>query len=192
MDPFLSWKNRASKENTLYLTFDDGPHPEVTPWVLDELKRFNAKATFFCVGDNVRKFPEVYQRILDEGHKTGNHTFNHLNGWKVSRQHYLDNVDACRELVDSSLFRPPYGKISVPEALALKRKNYRIVMWSLLSRDFEPGLDIASSLRVLKEQSGNGSIVLFHDSEKAEHNLRNILPGYLAHFSSLGYQFATL
>lgn len=191
-DPFLVWKMRKKEQATLYLTFDDGPHPTITPWVLEILKQYNARATFFCVGDNVRKYPEIYAQILREGHHTGNHTFNHLNGWKSEKSNYLANIEACSELVESNLFRPPYGKISPAQVLHLKRQNYKVIMWSILSRDFEVGLDQEESLATLKALSKDGSIVLFHDSEKAQKNLEVLLPAVLSHFSSLNFQFAAI
>lgn len=192
LDPFLIWKMKKKEQPTMYLTFDDGPHPEITPWVLDTLKQHNAKATFFCVGDNVRKFPEVYAQILADGHHTGNHTFNHLNGWNSQRGVYLSNIDQCSNLVDSKLFRPPYGKIKPAQVIKLKKENYRVIMWSVLSRDFESTLNQEESLAALLAHSGDGSIVLFHDSEKAQANLKVLLPAFLAHFSELGFQFAVI
>src|SRR5690606_34040052 len=137
--------------------------------------------TFFCVGDNVRKFPEVYRQITEAGHLTGNHTYNHLNGWKSQTEAYLNNIAQCDELVKSDLFRPPYGKLSPRQALLLKQKNYRLIMWSLLSRDFERHLNTEESLKALIKGSAPGTIVVFHDSEKAEKNLKQLLPAYLAH-----------
>jgi peptidoglycan/xylan/chitin deacetylase (PgdA/CDA1 family) len=191
MDPLLIWKIRE-KEKAIFLTFDDGPHPELTPWVLDVLKERNALATFFCVGDNVRKYPGVYAEILRAGHRTGNHTFNHLNGWAVKNEEYYANIALCAGLVQSDLFRPPYGKISPLQAFYLKRKKYRVIMWSVISRDFEELLDCEESLAAMKRNTRKGSVILFHDSAKAGKNLREILPRYLDHFLSLGYKFKTI
>ncbi|HCS21998.1 MAG TPA: polysaccharide deacetylase family protein [Bacteroidetes bacterium] len=191
-DPFLIWKMKKREQPTLYLTFDDGPHPTITPWVLEILKQFNARATFFCVGDNVRKYPEVYAQILREGHSTGNHTFNHLNGWKSEKGNYYANIDSCRELVDSKLFRPPYGKIRPAQVLHLKKQKYQVIMWSILSRDFEADLDKEKSLATLKTSCRDGSILLFHDSEKAQKNLEFLLPALLDHCTSRGFQFAAI
>ncbi|MDX5320822.1 MAG: polysaccharide deacetylase family protein, partial [Bacteroidota bacterium] len=163
---------------SLYLTFDDGPHPEITPWVLNELKHYNAKATFFCVGDNVRKFPEIFKMILEQGHQVGNHTFNHLNGWKNKNEDYFSNIDQCSEWMDSQLFRPPYGKITPGQTLHLRKKDFQIIMWSVLSRDFEADLKQSESLEAMIRDSEDGSIILFHDSEKAWKNLEVLLPAY--------------
>lgn len=192
LDPFLIWKMKKKEQATLYLTFDDGPHPSITPWVLEMLKRFNAKATFFCVGDNVRKYPEVYAQILREGHHTGNHTYNHLDGWKSEKDDYLANIETCGKLVQSDLFRPPYGKISPAQVLHLKSQNYKVIMWSVLSRDFEADLNQEECLAILKASSRDGSILLFHDSIKAQKNLEFLLPAVLAHFSSRDFQFAAI
>ena len=136
--PSLTW-NKSRKEKTIYLTFDDGPIPIVTPFVLNTLKKFNAKATFFCIGDNVRKYPEIYNQVLQGGHSVGNHTFNHLKGWKTKNQIYLENVEQCRKLVDSRLFRPPYGR-GTRSQYALLSSDYSIIMWDVLSCDFDERL----------------------------------------------------
>ncbi len=175
--PRFLWQ-KPGLHKTVYLTFDDGPHPEITPWVLEQLDRYNIKATFFCVGDNVRKYPETYRMILEKGHQTGNHTMNHLKGWKTPAQTYIENVDACRAYVDSRLFRPPYGRISRKQAKALENQ-YSIVMWSLLACDFEKHLNRENALDGLIRKTRNGDIVVFHDSVKAEENLRFLLPQYL-------------
>ncbi len=192
MDPFLTWKMKKAEKPTLYLTFDDGPHPEITPWVLAILAEFQAKATFFCVGANVEKYPEVYRRILHEGHAVGNHTFHHLKGWEVSNEDYFNDIDACAQLVDSKLFRPPYGKITPSQALKLRRDGYKIIMWSVLSRDFEPELNQEESVNAVRQSSDNGSILVYHDSLKAEKNLREMLPQVLAHFQKQQFEFAAL
>lgn len=184
-----------SKE--IYLTFDDGPIPGVTEFVLDELAKFNAKATFFCVGDNIQKNPDIYQKVIDGGHRTGNHTFNHLNGWKVERKKYLENIGLCEEVMNKSiptgkkLFRPPYGKLTIPEVLYLKRE-YRIIMWNNLTKDYDTNLTPEDCLKRAIEQTQNGSIVIFHDSIKAEKNMKYALPRFLDHFSSKGYSFKSL
>lgn len=188
----LTWKVNKEKENTIYITFDDGPHPEITPWVMEQLDRFNAKATFFCVGDNASKYPEVIEALKANDHSIGNHTFNHLNGWKSQNNIYLSNINQCEEVVDSKLFRPPYGKIGPLQALKLKKAAFKVVMWSVLSRDYEQDLNVEESAAALKKHSGPGSIILFHDSEKANHNLKILLPDFLQHFSDLGYQFKAL
>ncbi len=192
LDPWMKWHMPASGERRIYLTFDDGPHPELTPWVMDQLEHFNARATFFCVGDNVRKYPQTYREILARGHRTGNHTFNHLSGWATSNKQYLENIAECRLLVDSELFRPPYGKIGPGQLLMLRRNGYRVVMWSLLSRDYEAGLNRKESLRTLVDHTRNGSIVLFHDNIKARENLEYLLPAYLEACARNRFQFAVL
>jgi peptidoglycan/xylan/chitin deacetylase (PgdA/CDA1 family) len=171
----------------LYFTFDDGPHPEITLWVLNELKKINAKATFFCVGDNVSKFPETYQEILNQGHSVGNHTFNHLKGWITEDDEYFQNTEKASQVIQSSLFRPPYGRIKPSQAKVLKEK-YKLVMWSHLTCDYEKNLNINASLRHMKK-AVPGSIFVFHDSEKSFHNLQILLPELLNYYSSLGFRF---
>lgn len=158
---------------------------------MNELERHNARGTFFCVGDNVRKYPETYRQVLERGHRTGNHTFNHLSGWDNPNQRYLANIAQCRLLVDSDLFRPPYGKISPVQAWQL-RHDYRLIMWSILSRDFEKDLDTDESLAAMMANTQSGSIVLFHDSLKAEKNLKTLLPAYLQFLADAGFQTALL
>ncbi|MDI1232918.1 MAG: polysaccharide deacetylase family protein [bacterium] len=175
-----------NQDKTVYLTFDDGPHPEITPWVLQQLANYNYKATFFCVGDNVRKFPETYQSILSSQHKTGNHTMHHIKGWKSTLDHYTDNVADCAKLVDSNLFRPPYGRITRPQTSIL-RKKYKIIMWSLLALDFEKKLNTTKALEGLKKKTKPGSIIVFHDSVKAEKNLKTMLPLYLQFLNQNGF-----
>lgn len=192
LDPFLEWKVTAAKESAVYLTFDDGPHPEITPWVLDLLARYQIKATFFCVGENVRKYPEVYRRIVQEGHAVGNHTHLHLNGWKNSFRKYVTDVELASSFIHSNLFRPPYGKIGPRQAWFLKRKGYRIIMWSLLSRDFEANLDRKEALNRLLNNTYNGSIIVFHDSAKAEENLKTILPEYIDGVLEKGFKMKEL
>ncbi len=181
----LEWQI-PNDSNTVYLTFDDGPHPEITPWVLNELDKQNAKATFFCVGDNAKKFPETYQHILAAGHQTGNHTMHHLKGWKTIDEIYIDNVEQCAHYVDSILLRPPYGRIKKSQIAKLKN-NFRIIMWSLLSCDFEKNLNTAKALEGLKKNTKSGSIVVFHDSVKAEKNLKILLPLYLQFLNEKGF-----
>lgn len=190
--PGLSWRMPA-REKKLYLTFDDGPVPGPTEFVLDELKRVGAKATFFCIGDNVRKHPDVYTRVLSEGHTVGNHTYNHLSGWKTSREDYVRNVQLCEDVLKpatSNLFRPPYGRITRRQIAALSA--YRIVMWDVLTNDYAQGLAPEDCLRGSLAASRYGSIVVFHDSLKAEKNLRYVLPRYLDHFASQGFTFHSL
>lgn len=188
--PNFTWRI-PSKENVLFLTFDDGPIPEVTPWVLEELEKFNAKATFFCVGENVKKYPDVFQSILDKGHTVGNHTFNHLNGWNTENIPYFHNVRHCAELMESNLFRPPYGRIKPKQAQFLMR-HYRIIMWEVLSGDFDQKISPQLCAQNVINSAKPGSIVVFHDSIKAKANLAYALPKVLEHFSNKGYTFEAL
>lgn len=176
------------KRDSVYLTFDDGPIPEVTPWVLDELKKYNAKATFFCIGENVQKHPEIFQRILSEGHSVGNHTFNHLNGWKTATSEYIENVDKAEgqmgnkskfKIQDSRLFRPPYGKLTSKQAKILQRKGFKIVMWDIISYDYDANTSSEKCLQNVLKNIKPGSVIVFHDSLKAEKNLRFVLPKVL-------------
>jgi peptidoglycan/xylan/chitin deacetylase (PgdA/CDA1 family) len=179
------------KEQTLYLTFDDGPVPNVTPWVLDTLKSFNVHATFFCVGDNVRKHPGIYSRIIEEGHSTGNHTYNHLNGWNTHTTDYLSNIEQCAQQVSSQLFRPPYGRLKRTQYEKLS-KSYRIIMWDVLSGDYDAATSEEKCLQNVMKHTRNGSIIVFHDSIKAERNLRYALPRALEHFLKEGFVFRKL
>ena len=188
--PSLTW-HIPTDEKVLYLTFDDGPIPGVTPFVLAELRRFGAQATFFCVGDNVRKHPDVFAQILAEGHTVGNHTFNHLNGWKTPLAPYLENVAACAQLVGSQLFRPPYGRLRRAQRKALEGQ-YRIVMWDVLSGDFDLNISGETCLENVLQNALPGSIIVMHDSLKAEPRLRFALPRVLEHFAGQGYAFEAL
>ena len=177
----------------VYLTFDDGPHPVATPFVLDELKKYKAKATFFCIGKNVVAYPDIYQRILDEGHRTGNHTQNHLNGWKTNNGIYLNNIEEATNYIDSELFRPPYGKIKASQAKrissVIKKENPKIIMWSVLSGDFDENISKEKCLRNVTQHTNGGSIVVFHDSEKAFPRLEYALPAILQFFTKSGFVF---
>lgn len=188
--PSLTW-NKSRKEKTIYLTFDDGPIPVVTPFVLNTLKKFNAKATFFCIGDNVRKYPEIYNQVLQGGHSVGNHTFNHLKGWKTKNQIYLENVEQCRKLVDSRLFRPPYGR-GTRSQYALLSSDYSIIMWDVLSCDFDERLRPERCFEKVIEHTTNGSVVVFHDSLKAYPRLEYTLPRALEYWHKEGYTFGRL
>ncbi len=184
------WKIKTN-ERRLYLTFDDGPHPLITSFVLDELKKHQAKATFFCIGDNVVKYPEVYKRIIDEGHAVGNHTFNHLNGWKTDDKIYLDNIDKAKKIIDSDLFRPPYGRITSFQIrqLGMNRFKLKTIMWTVLSGDFDNNISKDACKENVILNAVNGSIVVFHDSEKANERMRYALPEVLNHFSKQGFVF---
>lgn len=184
--------------NQVFLTFDDGPVPGVTSFVLDTLAKFSAGATFFCIGDNIRKHPDLAGRINREGHAMGNHTFHHLNGWKTPAQDYHADVARCDAEIDrfaarsmlTRFFRPPYGRITRAQIRTLDA--YKIIMWDALSYDFERKLSPETALRGVIAATRPGSIVVFHDSEKAEKNLNFILPRFLEHFAGLGYSFGTL
>jgi peptidoglycan/xylan/chitin deacetylase (PgdA/CDA1 family) len=188
--PSLLWQMPAGNQ-TLYLTFDDGPHPEITPKVLELLHQYQAKATFFCVGENVQRFPQTYAEILNQGHKTGNHSMNHLNGWKTNQNHYYENVNECRKYVDSDLFRPPYGRITPMQIQSLK-KEYKIVMWTVLSYDFDPETTPEQCLNYVIDNTEDGAIIVFHDSEKSSHNMFFALPKILEYYSNKGFRFETL
>lgn len=164
-----------SKE--VFITFDDGPIPELTPWVLDELKKYDFKATFFCVGDNVRKYPEIYQRIIAEGHSVGNHTYNHLNGWNNDLDTYLENIKKCDNIVSSDLFRPPYGKMKPNQSAVIKTEK-SIIMWDVLSGDFDQTISQEKCLSNVMDNFVFGSIIVFHDNLKAEKNLKYVLPRF--------------
>jgi len=185
-----TWQIKTDKK-IIYLSFDDGPHPEATPFVLDELKKYNARATFFCIGKNVAAHPDIYTRIIDEGHTTANHTFNHLNGWKTKMDLYLENIAAAQQLICTDLFRPPYGKITFSQMRHLlnRQRPFKIIMWTVLSGDFDPGISNLQCLHNVISNAGKGSIVVFHDSEKALNKMQFTLPKILAHFTEQGYQF---
>ncbi len=182
-----------SNEKSIYLTFDDGPIPEVTEFVLDMLGKYQAKATFFCIGDNIRKNPAIFEKTRKQGHSIGNHTFNHLNGWYTGNEDYLANVALCDEQlsIQTNLFRPPYGRIKKSQARELLPTK-RIVMWDVLSGDFSPNITPDRCLNMTLKHTNPGSILLFHDSVKASANLLYTLPRILAHFTSQGYEFKSL
>ncbi len=188
--PNFTWRI-PSNEKVLYFTFDDGPIPEVTPWVLEQLASFQAKATFFCVGENVRKNPEVFNAVVEAGHAVGNHTFNHLNGWTTDNIPYFHNVRHCANLMNSVLFRPPYGRLKPKQAQFLLR-HYRVIMWEVLSGDFDSNVSPQQCANNVIKNARPGSIVVFHDSLKAMDKLKYALPKVLEHFSKLGYRFDKL
>ena len=178
-------------EKIIYLTFDDGPHPEATKFVLDTLNQWGATATFFCIGKNVVAHPDIYRRILEEGHAVGNHTYNHLNGWKTRNEEYMSNIAEAKKYIDSDLFRPPYGRISKFQLKLLQLDSYKLttIMWTVLSGDFDLNITKERCLRNVVNKSGSGSIVLFHDSVKAFEKMAFTLPKVLEHFSERGYRF---
>ncbi|HEY1006944.1 MAG TPA: polysaccharide deacetylase family protein [Sphingobacteriaceae bacterium] len=195
--PSLTWRIPGN-EKTIYLTFDDGPIPVVTPFVLETLKKFGARATFFCIGDNVRKHPEIYREVIAAGHRTGNHTFHHLKGWDTEDEKYLENVRMCADLVDSPLFRPPYGRGRRSQYRQLiagtgpVKRPFRIIMWDVLSGDFDTELSPEDCLENVVRHTRSGSIVVFHDSLKAFERLEYVLPRALEFWQSCGYAFKVL
>ncbi|MCZ4242505.1 polysaccharide deacetylase family protein [Pedobacter punctiformis] len=204
--PSLIW-NKSRSEKVIYLTFDDGPIPNVTDFVLKTLKAFNAKATFFCIGDNIVKHPEVFERVKNDGHVIGNHTFNHLKGWKTDDDTYIKNAIQCQEITQTHLFRPPYGRIkksqikslqslvfSLKSDSKLKTQDSRlnIVMWDVLSGDFDINLAPEKCYQNVIKNVRNGSIIVFHDSLKAFDRLEYALPKVLEYFSEKGFQFSSL
>lgn len=188
--PKRLWRLPAHKK-TLYLSFDDGPHPTITPFVLDTLQQYGAKATFFCIGRNVQAYPEIYGRILHEGHAAGNHSFDHLNGWKTNDEVYTDNISEAAKLIDSNLYRPPYGRMtrSQEKKLAVMPGSFTTVMWTVLSGDFDKDLSPLQCWNNLHKHAKPGSIIVFHDSEKANEKMRYALPLVLEHFGREGYTF---
>jgi peptidoglycan-N-acetylglucosamine deacetylase len=202
-----------NNENKVYLTFDDGPTPEITEWTLSQLKNYNAKATFFCIGDNVRKYPEIFQKVLDEGHSIGNHTFNHLNGWKTASDDYVKNVELCADqmaegrrqkaegnlhseeenlqskicVLPTDLFRPPYGKIKPSQSKKLRKMGYKIIMWDIISYDFDAKISPEKCLENILNNVQSGSIIVFHDSKKAFTNLEYVLPRTMSFLNEKGF-----
>lgn len=179
------------KEKVLYLSFDDGPHPAITPFVLDELKKNNAKATFFCIGDNVTKYPEVYKRYLEEGHAVGNHTQKHINGWKTRDQEYLQDLQEAGQYIKSNLFRPPYGRIRRSQIKLLHKANpyQKIVMWNILAGDWVPELSPKRCYQRIKTRISAGDIIVLHESDKAWDRMSYCLPRLLEEFTETGYSF---
>jgi len=168
--PSRVWRIPTTQKS-LYLSFDDGPHPTITPKVLDMLAAYDAKASFFCIGDRVKQFPEIYQRILDEGHTVGNHSFHHLNGWKTNDEAYCTDVKMAAKCIESKLFRPPYGRMKGSQASAISREGFKTIMWTVLSGDYDANLSPEECASRVKDNVSPGFIYLFHDSEKAEKNM---------------------
>ena len=188
-------------EKKIYLTFDDGPIPEVTEWVLDILKKYEITATFFCIGDNIQKNPQILQRIISEGHSVGNHTFNHLKGWDFSTEKYIENTIHCEEALNSisknksqtsKIFRPPYGKIKLSQSRRLRKMGYKILMWDVLSVDFDASLSEEKCLQNVLDNTTSGSIIVFHDSIKAFKNVKYALPKAIEYLKNKGYVFDTI
>lgn len=186
----LIWRVKTESK-LIYLTFDDGPVPEVTPQVLDILDEYGWKATFFCVGDNVRKYPEVYQEVLRRGHRVGNHSFNHIRGYRYSVEDYVANVQKASVYIESRLFRPPHGKITFSQIKALK-EDYDIVMWDVITYDYDKKKKAEQILRTVRNYLRKGSIVVFHDSIKAKENVLTVLPQALAYWKEKGYSYGLL
>ncbi len=192
MYPKLVWDMPAG-DKTLYLTFDDGPHETATAFVLDQLKLYNAKATFFCIGKNVVNNAAVYKRILEEGHAAGNHTNDHLNGWKTNGDAYLQNILEAAKHIKSQLFRPPYGRITRFQSKVLQRDSqFKIIMWDVLSGDFDASISPEDCLKNVVNNAKPGSIIVFHDSAKAFNRLSYALPRVLGHFTKKGFLFKSL
>lgn len=193
--PNFVWR-KPTQEKIIYLTFDDGPIPEITEFVLETLAAYNAKATFFCIGNNIQKNPDVFQKVINDGHGIGNHTFNHLKGWTTDDKVYFDNIEQCKDEMVSrgvytSLFRPPYGRIKRSQANVVF-PDYQIIMWDVLSGDFSLKLPPKTVLEKTLKHTEAGSIVLFHDSIKANKNMLYALPKFLEHFSEKGFRFEML
>lgn len=199
-------------ENKVYLTFDDGPTPEITEWTLEQLRRFNANATFFCIGNNIEKHPAIFKKIIEEGHTIGNHTFNHLKGWNTQADEYVENVLICNKQISenrkqkteknnlnskfsnlpSVLFRPPYGKIKPSQSRILRKLGFKIIMWDVISYDFDTATSKEKCLENVLKNIKSGSIIVFHDSVKAEQNLKYVLPKTLEFLKEKGFVCANI
>ena len=201
--PSAIWRVRTS-EKMIFLTFDDGPHPEVTPWVLSVLAQYNAKATFFCVGNNLSQFPHVANEILNQGHHLGNHTYHHIKGWSTKNTHYFTEIEQTEALLDEvykeckknkptkSAFRPPYGRITPSQLKWAKKRNIPVIMWTLLSCDYDPNLNCDNALASLQNKIKPGNIVVFHDSQKAFPQLQQLLPAFLDFLVHQGFKMGLL
>jgi peptidoglycan-N-acetylglucosamine deacetylase len=194
--PGCLWQMPA-KDKTVYLTFDDGPHPVATPFVLQQLQQYSARATFFCIGNNVNRYNNIYQQVLAEGHTTGNHTMHHVNGWQVRDVEYLKEIADADTLINSQLFRPPYGRIKFSQVRKVKSKKAavrinRIVMWSVIAADFDTSLDGEQCYQNVVKNIEPGSIIVFHDSSKAMPRLQYALPKVLQWLSGNGYRMLAL
>jgi len=192
---FKNWVwSFSSKEKNLYLTFDDGPTPEITNWTLDQLDKYNAKATFFCIGKNVEQHPTIFKNIIEREHTVGNHTHNHLNGYNKKKSTYIQNVEAAEKHLTntSKLFRPPYGKLKLAQSKKLRKKGYKIIMWDVLSADFDLSITPEKCLKNVIGNVENGSIIVFHDSVKAHEKLQYVLPIILEYYTEKGYQFKAI
>ena len=187
-------------ENKIYLTFDDGPTPEITEWVLELLEKEKIKATFFCIGNNIEKHPETFKKTIEAGHAIGNHTFNHLKGWKTLNKSYIDNVDLCSAIIQKCtiynlqprIFRPPYGKIKPQQSKSLRKKGFKIIMWDVLSKDYDITIKKEECLKNVINNTKSGSIIVFHDSIKASQNLQFALPKAIKILKKRGFVFDTI
>jgi peptidoglycan/xylan/chitin deacetylase (PgdA/CDA1 family) len=186
--PSFVWQ-MPGDEKDLYLTFDDGPHPTITPIVLDLLLKYNAKATFFCIGDRAKRYPEILERIRLEGHAIGNHTQHHINGWATSDREYTDQVNQAAEFISSKLFRPPYGRIKRSQAALLQKEGYKVVMWTILSADYDHTMSKEECVRRVVRRIDSGDIYLFHDSEKGKERMLAALPSLLKVATDKGFLF---
>jgi len=191
--PYGTWDIKTNQRE-LYLSFDDGPHPDITPYVLEQLEKYRAKATFFCIGKNVERYPDTYQAILTAGHRVGNHTQNHLNGWKTSNRDYLQNIKEASTYINSNLFRPPYGRIRKEQASLIRQEfpTMKIIMWNILSADFDTSIDDKKCTDNVLSNTSNGSIIVYHDSEKAFPRLKNSLPQVLDSLVEKGFLFNSI
>ncbi len=190
----MIWRMPVTADNAVYLTFDDGPHPHITQWVMNQLDAYGAKATFFCVGNNVVRYPNVYNSIKLAGHTTGNHTYNHLNGWKTNTNHYLRNIAQAGRHIEGHIFRPPYGRMRLSQYIRLVQRNMhtRVYMWDILSGDFDNNLTPQQCTNNVLQHIAPGAIVVFHDSEKAWPRLQETLPVVLAHCAARGWAMKAL
>lgn len=213
MFPSFIW-NIDTKNKVLYLTFDDGPTPDITDWVISTLQEYNAKATFFCIGKNITKHPKLFQQIIANGHSIGNHTYNHLKGWKTKTKAYIESVEKTQQLIDTydqnhnaenidrnsnqasrsnvRLFRPPYGKFKPKQSNKLQALGYQIILWDVLSYDWDASVSQKTCLKNITSSAKEGSIIVFHDSVKASRNLKYVLPKVLKYYSQRGFRFKNL
>ena len=193
--PQFLWQVPSEKK-VLYLTFDDGPTPKITEWVLDQLKHYQAKATFFCIGNNIEKYPDIFSKTVDGGHTIGNHTFHHLKGWKTKSKNYLKDIEQTQKIIERStstdLFRPPYGKFKITQARQLLSLGYEVVLWDVLSYDWDQNISPKTCFNNVVSKATKGSIIVMHDSQKASKNLMYALPRVLEYFSDRDYVFEAL
>ena len=188
--PSLIW-NKLKSRKTIYLTFDDGPHSDLSNFILDELKKYQAKATFFYLGRQVEKYPKIFERCVNENHQIGNHTYSHLNGWATNNKKYYKDINKASKLINSDLFRPPYGRIKMSQIKHLK-KHYKIVMWDVLSWDFDENTCSKECFKNIVKNTSSGSIIVLHENEKSYKNVKEVLPKILNYFSSKGFTFDVL